>query len=195
MTASSKPSLGLNVTTCESAPRAEAKSHISSVAAIGTIVLLFGTATLPVESAALTATGAPILIIEATNDDSGSYARNDVVERGIARLKTFGDYSDDWDSNGAVAPKQRSINSALQYITTVQPWHPAPFATLSRNGEPIIEFEDSDIGFFGSIRFLENDEVELYSKYGEEPSSYLVGAAPSERVSKFLLETMKLPTF
>lgn len=106
----------------------------------------------------------------------------------------FARYQDDWDSDGARAPNDKAIDDASVYLTALEPWHPSPLTTLSRSGEPIIEFEESDTGFFGSIRFLPNREVELYSKYEGSPSDFLAGSVDSTDVARFMVETMKLPT-
>ena len=42
-------------------------------------------------------------------------------------------------------------NAALHYITNLQSWLPSPLATLTREGEPVLEFDDGDC--FSSMRF------------------------------------------
>jgi hypothetical protein len=135
----------------------------------------------------------PVLIDLAEVDRRKTYKPSDAIEHSVSRLREFGKYMDDWDSNGAVAPKQEAIDVALQFLTSLEPWHPAPFATVSRQGEPVIEFEDSSIGFFGSIRFLSDRSVELYSKINDEPSRFVAGDIRSEAVTHFL-SAMNLPT-
>jgi len=123
-----------------------------------------------------------------------TYKPSDSIENSIARLREFGKYHDDWDGNGANAPSQDAIDLALQFLTSLEPWHPVPFATMSRQGDPVIEFEEHSTGVFSSIRFLDDRSVELYSKANKEaPSLFVTGEIGSPKVTEFLA-TMNLPT-
>ena len=113
----------------------------------------------------------------------------------MARLKTFGKYKADWDSRGAAAPMSRAIDAALRYLTFLQPWHPDPLATISREGEGVLEFDDNDA--FSSICFREDDDlvVELYRrpKSGQQ-SIYQEGSARDAAINRFIRDQLKLPT-
>jgi hypothetical protein len=120
------------------------------------------------------------------------------IEDSLARLKEFGAYPDDWDSNGALAPTKKGINAALLYLTLLQPWHPSPFATLSREGDPVLEFDDGDT--FSSIRFRRLDDtpnsdllIELYKRLADGSSTYDEGLVTDQQVNDFLRDTLKLP--
>ncbi|MEY9578689.1 hypothetical protein ABIE88_006265 [Bradyrhizobium diazoefficiens] len=112
----------------------------------------------------------------------------------MARLKTFADYGDDWDSRGACAPMPRAINAALRYLTFLQPWHPNPLATINREGEAVLEFDDNDA--FSSIHFRDENGliVELYRRPKDSQQSiYKEGVAQDAEVNSFILEKLKLP--
>jgi hypothetical protein len=164
-----------------------------SLIMLGTLLFL-GSAPANVAQTSPSALRPPILRDLAEADRRNSYKPSDAIEHGITRLREFGRYLNDWDSNGAAAPSQDSINKALQFLTSLEPWHPTPLTTLSRQGEPIIEFEDSGARSFGSICFVGDDFVELYWKLGDEPSKFLSGELSSDAVKDFLAETMNLPT-
>ena len=119
------------------------------------------------------------------------------IESSLDRLKEFGKYGADWDSNGALAPEASAINAALRYLTSLQPWHPSPLATISREGEPILEFDDGDV--FSTICFRRDPNlgimVELYTKPSRDgASAYDEGLIGEENVNRFFLEKLKLPT-
>lgn len=135
-----------------------------------------------------------LLFNQADAERRKSYRPSEAIESSITRLRSFGRYEDDWDSNGAVAPGHSAINTALQFVTLLEPWHPEPFATISRSGAPVIEFEEASSGFFGSIRFLDGAYVELYAKTADQPSKFLTGSLTSAEIKSFLSETMNLPT-
>ena len=136
----------------------------------------------------------PIAVPLAEDENQKGYRQTDDVERSIGRLKAFAKYRSDWDDHGASAPDPLAINTALQYLTLLEPWHAAPLATLSRRGEPVLEFEDSASGLFGSIRFVSDRSVELYVKEKDLPSLFLEGDLASPEVNAFLSDQMKLPT-
>jgi hypothetical protein len=171
-----------------------ARSHAGSMLKFGTLVFLLGSVPVGVLETAPTAMRPPLPVVEALADRRSNYRRPPAIERGLARLKMFSAYRFDWDSAGASAPDQISLDSASLYLTALEPWHPLPLATLDRSGEPIIEFEDAEVGFFGSIRFLPNREVELYAKQEGRDSEFLVGQIGAAEVTRFLVDKMKLPT-
>ncbi|WP_456746691.1 hypothetical protein [Bradyrhizobium sp. USDA 4354] len=113
----------------------------------------------------------------------------------MARLKTFGKYKADWDSRGAAAPMPKAIDAALRYLTFLERWHPDPLATISREGEAILEFDDPEA--FYSIRFRDDDGlvVELYRRPKDDGgSAYQEGAARDIGVNQFIRDQLKLPT-
>jgi hypothetical protein len=117
------------------------------------------------------------------------------IEHGMARLKRFGSYQADWDSRGAVAPMTRAIDAALRYLTFLQAWHPNPLATISRDGEAVLEFDDNDA--FSSIRFRDDDGlmVELYRRpKNSQHSVYQEGPARDAGINDFIRDQLKLPT-
>jgi hypothetical protein len=126
--------------------------------------------------------------------DQKGYRQTEAVELSIGRLKAFAKYRSDWDDHGASAPDSAAINAALQYLTLLEPWHAPPLATLSRRGEPVLEFEDRASGLFGSIRFVSDGSVELYVKEKDSPSLFFEGELGSPEVNAFLSIQMKLPT-
>jgi hypothetical protein len=168
--------------------------YVLSALRFGTLICLMGSAPAVALETAPTAARPPLPIVEALIERRNNYRRPQAIEHGLARLKMFARYQDDWDSDGARAPNDRSIDAASLYLTALEPWHPSPLTTLDRSGEPIIEFEDSDAGFFGSIKFLSDREVELYSRYEGQPSEFLVGFIDSPDIASFMVNTMKLPT-
>ena len=193
MTSSTSVAFSIQTASATSQPQSNALSQ--SLWALG-FVLFLGSApaTADGQSTAPSAVRPAALFSQTEAERRKSYRPSEAIESSITRLRTFGKYRDDWDSNGAVAPSQRAINAALQFVTLLEPWHPAPFATLSRSGEPVIEFEDASTGSFGSIRFLDDGSVELYAKAANEGSKFLPGELSSAEVKTFLSETMNLPT-
>ena len=119
------------------------------------------------------------------------------IEDSLARMKEFGSYPDDWDSNGASAPRAEAIDAALFYFTLLQPWHPAPLATLGRDGDAVLEFDDGNA--FASIKFHGDDapngelQLELYKRAADGRSVYDEGPIAAENVNRFLRDTLKLP--
>jgi hypothetical protein len=176
------------------APTSRSERHSYSLLKFGTLVFLLGSTPTGAPETAPTAMRPLLPVVEALSERRNNARRSQAIERGLARLKMFSRYQDDWDSDGARAPNQRSIDAASQYLTALEPWHPSPLTTLGRSGEPIIEFEDSEAGFFGSIKFLSDREVELYSKYEGKASDFVVGPIDSPDVASFMVDTMKLPT-
>jgi hypothetical protein len=194
MKSASATAVPFTIATDAPTTRNERGSYTASALKFGTLIFLLGSAPGIALETAPTAARSPLPVVEALIERRDSYRRSHAVERGLARLKLFAKYQDDWDGNGAQAANDELIDEASQYLTVLEPWHPSPLTTLSSLGEPIIEFEESDTGFFGSLRFLADREVELYAKYEGKPSSYLVGSIDSSEVERFMLDTMKLPT-
>src|SRR5262249_18801031 len=133
---------------------------------LGLLFLLSTTAGLDPSNLSPTSANPPAAI-EQRRLQQGRRRLRAQIEDSLARLKEFGAYPNDWDSNGALAPTKDAINAALLYLTLLQPWHPAPLATLSREGEPVLEFDDGNA--FSSIRFRQQDDspnaallIELY---------------------------------
>lgn len=159
------------------------------------LLLLMGTAAVPFDSLSPTATRAPS-VVERRSQESRRRLRAE-IEDSLARMKEFSSYSDDWDSNGASAPSEAAINAALFYLTLLQPWHPAPLATLSRDGEAVLEFDEDNA--FSSIRFRGDDQardglqVEVYKRANNGQSDYDEGPVSDDNVNRFLRDIMKLP--
>lgn len=117
------------------------------------------------------------------------------IEHGMARLTRFARYQADWDSRGAAAPMARAVDAALRYLTFLQSWHPNPLATISRDGEAILEFDDNDA--FSSIRFRDDNGliVELYRRpKNSQQSVYQEGSARDAGINDFIRDQLKLPT-
>ncbi len=168
-----------------------------SKAAIGALLLLLsGTAPLSTTNwSEVTPTAKVILRPEELQRTRRRF--RSAIESSLDRLKEFGAYENDWDSSGAMAPQREAINAALQYLTNLQPWHPSPLATLTREGEPVLEFDDGDC--FSSMRFRSEPGqgviVELYTRPSKDgPSQYDEGVIGAPNVNRFALEKMKLPT-
>jgi hypothetical protein len=172
------------------------KKVTQSLFVLGALAIMMGNPSTAREmgEASPSAARPPITVPLAENEDQKGYRQTDDVERSIARLKTFAKYRSDWDARGAAVPDSAAINVALQYLTLLEPWHAPPLATLSRRGEPVLEFEDSASGLFGSIRFVSDRSVELYLKEKDAPSRFLEGDLTSPEVNAFLSDQMKLPT-
>jgi hypothetical protein len=110
----------------------------------------------------------------------------------IARFKTFARYADDWDDRGAKAPNQEAIDGAMQFLSNLQPWHPAPFATIDREGNAVIELNDASTNYFGSIIFSSATCVELYVRRGDRPSAFFEGDVGSADARHFLSAEMQI---
>lgn len=161
---------------------------------LGTVVAFFAGA-VPVTASQVLSPSAltPISSAVQAAMEQRSYRPSKEIEQSIARLRMFGAYEDDWDDRGARRPNQAAINAALEYLTYLEAWHPSPLATMSRDGEPILEFQD-ETGALGSIRFIDGKTVELYSKSPGAPSAFIEGDINSNALSAFLSNTMNLPT-
>jgi hypothetical protein len=162
-------------------------------AMLGTLLLLAGAPAVEDAKQIVPSAARPPMLYGLTEvDGQERYLPSSAVEHSITRLREFGKYHDDWDGSGAQAPSQDAINTALQFLTSLEPWHPAPFATMSRLGEPVIEFEEASAGLFGSIRFLDKTSVELYAKFADNPSRFFSGDIYSMAAREFL-SVMNLP--
>jgi len=171
------------------------KKVTQSLFVLGTLAIMMGSPSAANETKEAPPSAArPPIAVFLADDESQGFRQTDDVERSIARLKAFTKYHSDWDANGAAAPDFAAIDVALQYLTLLEPWHARPLATLSRRGEPVLEFEDGASGLFGSIRFVGDRSVELYVKEKDTPSLFLEGDLASPEVSAFLSDQMKLPT-
>ena len=158
------------------------------------LALLMSTA-VPVFEEVQTPTARPVIVAE----QSGQRRRKHraPIEHGMARLKRFAKYQADWDSRGASAPMVRAVDAALRYLTFLQSWHPNPLATISRDGEAILEFDDGDA--FSSIRFRDNGGlvVEVYRRPKNSPhrqSLFQEGSARDAGINNFIRDELKLPT-
>jgi hypothetical protein len=167
-----------------------------SLFVIGALAIMMGnpSSAREVREASPSAARPPIAVLLAEDENQKGYRQTDDVERSIGRLKAFAKYRSDWDAHGSAAPDSAAINVALQYLTLLEPWHPRPLATLSRSGEPVLEFVDSASGLFGSVRFVSDRSVELYLKEKDSPSLFFEGDLASPEVNAFLSDQMKLPT-
>ncbi|QOZ67146.1 hypothetical protein [Bradyrhizobium arachidis] len=124
-------------------------------------------------------------------DERRGYQRATEFDRGIARLREFREYQQDWDGSGAAAAHQGAFDYAIAYMNELEAWHPAPLTTLGRDGSAILEFEEE--GVFCSIAFLPDGEVELYFKDGDDASRFASGPVGSRDVNAFLTDVMNLP--
>jgi hypothetical protein len=118
--------------------------------------------------------------------------QSSATEHAIARFKTFATYGDDWDDRGARAPNQEAIDGAMQFLSNLQPWHPAPFATIDREGNAIIELNDASTNYFSSIVFNSATHVELYAHRGDRPSAFFEGDVRSNDARHFLSVEMQI---
>jgi hypothetical protein len=165
---------------------------------LGLLFLLSTTAGLDPSNLSPTSTNPPAAL-EQRRSQEGRRRLRAQIEDSLARLRQFGAYPDDWDSNGALAPTKDAINAALLYLTLLQPWHPTPLATLSREGDTVLEFDDGNA--FSSIRFRRQDDdnpnaallIELYKRLADGSSSYDEGLVTDPKVNDFLRDTLKLP--
>jgi hypothetical protein len=161
-------------------------------AGLAGLALLMNTATPAIDNSK-TPTARPGIEQNKTSERRRRYRAP--VEHGMARLKRFAKYKADWDSRGAAAPMSLAINAALRYLTFLQSWHPNPLATISRDGEAILEFDDNDA--FSSIRFRDDHGliVELYRRpKGSQQSLYEEGSARDASINEFIRDQLKLPT-
>ena len=46
------------------------------------------------------------------------------IDHACARVKSFTDFGDDWDGEGANAPCSELLDAALLFLRRLQPWHP-----------------------------------------------------------------------
>jgi hypothetical protein len=118
--------------------------------------------------------------------------QSSAIEHAIARFKTFAAYAEDWDDRGAKAPNQEAIDGAMQFLSNLQPWHPAPFATIDRDGNAIIELNDASTNYFSSIVFSSATHVELYAHRGDRPSAFFEGDVDSDDARRFLSVEMQI---
>lgn len=161
---------------------------------VGSLIFLLGSAppadTNPAPTAARPAFG----FIEASTDDP-DVRPLPAVERSVARLKQFRSYPANWDDRDAEAPNPKAIDEAISYLSRLEPWHPAPLATMNTDGLPVLEFEDVGTNTFSSITFLGHGNVELYSKpLHQLQSRFLPTILGSAEADSFLLDVMGLPT-
>lgn len=113
------------------------------------------------------------------------------IDHACARIKLFGNYKQDWDGEGAAAPKSELLNAALRFLRRLQPWHPTPSATLDAEGQPVIEFRDAETSLFGKVRFVASDRVEIFAvTAGEE--DYCEGDLSSVDVLRFLSDCLQI---
>ncbi|MGY3238148.1 hypothetical protein ACVWZ4_001195 [Bradyrhizobium sp. USDA 4472] len=184
----------IDIDSPSSSPAFARRKRLAPYAVAGSMIFLLGTA--PVVSEASQAPSAVRGPIATRNsevlDERLRYQTPTGFDRGIARLRDFRGYNEDWDGNGAAAPSQTAIDRAISYVAELEPWHPAPLTTLGRDGSAILEFEED--GMFNSITFLPDDNVELYSKADGEPSQFVSGPPNSADVNAFLTTVMNLPT-
>lgn len=113
------------------------------------------------------------------------------IDHACARVKSFTDFGDDWDGEGARAPRSELLDASLLFLRRLQPWHPTPSATLDSLGQPVVEFHDPDTSFFGKIRFVSPRQVEMFAVSGQE-ESYLEGDLASMDVLRFLSDHMQI---
>jgi hypothetical protein len=137
----------------------------------------------------------PQLISVEVSHEGKPYDSTDAIESSVTRLQMFRNYMDDWDGQGASAANTKAIDEAIKFLTLLEVWHPSPLATLSRSGDPILEFDDVDSRLFSSITFLPDGVVELYTKNKDaENSDFLSGPSSSPAVQMFISSVMNLPT-
>lgn len=166
----------------------------SSYFAVGSVIFLLGSVPAAGEISAPSAVRPPLMSFE-VSEEGRSFEAPDAIERGISRLQAFSSYPDDWDGQGASAANGSAVDNAIRFLTLLEVWHPIPLATLSRAGDPILEFDDVDTGMFSSIAFLPEGVVELYAKRKDaDHSDFLSGSLSSDEVNSFLLDVMNLPT-
>lgn len=92
-----------------------------------------------------------------------SILTNPYIEKAVKRLSSFADYDEDWNGEGAAAPVGESLAAAASFLAKLEPWHPRPIATLSSEGNCVIEFyDDQNSDFWGSITFTSATDVEIY---------------------------------
>ncbi len=113
------------------------------------------------------------------------------IDHACARVRAFRRFGDDWDGEGANAPRSELLDAALLFLRRLQPWHPTPSATLDSLGQPVIEFHDPDTSFFGKIRFVSPRQVEMFAVSGQE-QSYFEGELASMDVLRFLSDHMQI---
>jgi hypothetical protein len=123
---------------------------------------------------------------------SGGTTKISRGEHAIARFKNFALLQDDWDDRGTLSPGRDAIDAAMKFISNLQPWHPTPFATIDREGHPVIELNDPTTNYFGSITFLSATQVELYVHRGDRPSIFFEGDLSSPEARKFLRVEMQI---
>lgn len=89
---------------------------------------------------------------------------NSFIDRALGRLEEFSAYEEDWDGEGASAPLIDAIEGAVAFLQKLEPWHPRPVATVSSEGNAVIEFYDDgdNDDYWGSVTFYDHDTVEIY---------------------------------
>ena len=114
------------------------------------------------------------------------------IEHARARLKGFKQLQEDWDGEGAFAPKEEVIDGAITFLSGLQPWHPRPVAGLDSAGNPVIEFHDDDSRLFGRVRFSSPNAVEMFVVHGDSGTEYLEGSLDEEQVVGFLSDQLQI---
>jgi hypothetical protein len=158
------------------------------------LALLMSTA-VPVLEETKTPTARAAIIVDQNTTEQRRRKYRAPIEHGMARLKKFAKYKADWDSRGASAPMTRAVDAALRYLTFLQSWHPNPLATISRDGEAVLEFDDNDA--FSSLRFRDDNGliVEVYRRPKDSPrSTFREGSTRDVDINKLIRDELKLPT-
>lgn len=114
------------------------------------------------------------------------------IDNAVARLKSFKGWPDDWDGEGAIAPRDEVLDAAMAFLGDLHPWHPRPAATLDHKGHPVVEFPEEETGGFAHVRFLTSDTVELYAINSKGIPASCEGHLYSGEVLRFLSNEMQI---
>jgi len=112
------------------------------------------------------------------------------VAHAKTRFRMLRRLSANHDNEGALAPQQTTVDMAIAFLDKLNGIKNL-LATLTDDGEAVIEVNEPERGFFGEFTFFSDGRIECYRRLRNESSITVEGTLDSDSIAKFVNEEMR----